>query len=95
MYNSMNLNAVQAFFQFNFSEIRKNWYAVYSFFLKDVVLNYLDTIPKPGLETPNGIEIQKLLDNQINPSVAMHGGHISLIDVTDAVSYTHLRAHET
>ena len=28
MYNSMNLNAVQAFFQFNFSEIRKNWYAV-------------------------------------------------------------------
>ena len=28
MYNSMNLNAVQAFFQFNFCEIRKNWYAV-------------------------------------------------------------------
>ena len=54
------------------------------------VLNYLDTIPKPGLDTPNGIEIQKLLDNQINPSVAMHGGHISLIDVTDDTAFIRL-----
>ena len=30
MHQSMNLNAVQAIYQFNFSEIRKNWYAVYT-----------------------------------------------------------------
>ena len=28
MHQSMNLNAVQAIYQFNFFEIRKNWYAV-------------------------------------------------------------------
>ena len=56
----------------------------------DGVLNYLDAIPKPGLDTPNGIEVQKLLDNEINPSVAMHGGHISLIDVTDDTVFIRL-----
>ncbi len=54
------------------------------------ILNYLDAIPKPGLDTPNGIEVQKLLDNEINPSVAMHGGHISLIDVTDDTVFIRL-----
>ncbi len=56
----------------------------------DSILNYLDVLPKPGLNTPQGAEIQKLLDNEINPSVAMHGGHISLIDVKDDTAFIRL-----
>ena len=56
----------------------------------DSILNYLDTLPKPGLDTPQGAEVQKLLDNEINPSVAMHGGHISLIDITDDTVFIRL-----
>ena len=45
------------------------------------VVDHLDAIPKPGLETPEGILVKQVLDEQINPSVAMHGGHIALVDV--------------
>jgi Fe/S biogenesis protein NfuA len=31
--------------------------------------------------------VQRLLDEEINPSVAMHGGHIDLLDVSDGVAY--------
>ena len=31
--------------------------------------------------------VQRLLDDEINPSVAMHGGHIDLLDVSDGVAY--------
>ncbi|MEK9846686.1 MAG: NifU family protein [Rhodospirillaceae bacterium] len=45
------------------------------------VADYRDAIPKPGLDTPEGRAIKEILDTRVNPSVAAHGGHISLIDV--------------
>jgi Fe-S cluster biogenesis protein NfuA len=45
------------------------------------VQDVMDAIPKPGLETPTGKAVREVLDSRINPSVAGHGGHISLIDV--------------
>ena len=45
------------------------------------VQDVMDAIPKPGLETPTGKAVREILDSRINPAVAGHGGHISLIDV--------------
>ncbi len=45
------------------------------------VQDVMDAIPKPGLETPTGKAVREVLDSRINPAVAAHGGHISLIDV--------------
>jgi len=45
------------------------------------VQDVIDAIPKPGLETPTGKAVREVLDSRINPAVAGHGGHISLIDV--------------
>lgn len=54
------------------------------------VADYRDSIPKPGLETPNGKAIRKLLDTSINPQVAGHGGHIALVDVLEDTVYLRL-----
>ena len=54
------------------------------------VKDYRDAIPKPGLNTPEGKAIQLLLDQTINPGVAAHGGHISLVDVQDDTAYIRL-----
>jgi Fe/S biogenesis protein NfuA len=35
-------------------------------------------------------DVQQLLDQEINPSVATHGGHIDLLDVSDGVAYIHM-----
>lgn len=56
----------------------------------EAVKDYRDAIPKPGLVTPEGKAIQMLLDERINPSVAAHGGHISLVDVQDDTVYIRL-----
>ena len=45
--------------------------------------DWRDALPKPGLDTEEGRAIQDVLDTRINPSVASHGGSISLIDVAD------------
>lgn len=45
------------------------------------VADWRDARPKPGLRTPEGQAIRELLDRVINPQVASHGGHISLVDV--------------
>ncbi len=47
----------------------------------EMVRDVMDAIPKPGLETPIGKAVRAVLDSSINPAVAEHGGHISLIDV--------------
>lgn len=47
------------------------------------VADWRDALPKPGLDTEEAKAIQEVLDTRINPSVAGHGGSISLIDVTD------------
>ena len=54
------------------------------------VKDYHDAIPKPGLDTPDGRAILQVLDERINPSIASHGGHISLIDVKDDRVYVRL-----
>ncbi|MCZ6530231.1 MAG: NifU family protein [Chloroflexi bacterium] len=56
----------------------------------DAIKDYRDAIPKPGLDTPEGKEIQRLLDERINPAVAAHGGHIALVDVQDDTVYIRL-----
>ena len=57
--------------------------------VRDVV-DFRDALPKPGLETPEGEAIQRILDEQINPAVASHGGHISLVDVQEHTAYIRL-----
>jgi len=54
------------------------------------VSDYRDALPKPGLNTPEAAAIKELLDTQINPTVASHGGHIALVDVQDDTVYLRL-----
>lgn len=54
------------------------------------VIDEVDATPKPGLQTEAGIEVQRVLDEQINPSVASHGGHIALVDVQGDTAYIRL-----
>lgn len=54
------------------------------------VRDYIDMAKFPGLATPEGIEVRRVLDEEINPSVASHGGHISLVDVQGERVYIRL-----
>ncbi len=42
------------------------------------------------LDTPEAKAVQKVLDNEINPAIASHGGMISLVDVKDNTAYIRL-----
>lgn len=46
--------------------------------------------PNPLWLDPVAEAVQRLLDDEINPSVASHGGHIDLLDVVDGVAYIHM-----
>lgn len=54
------------------------------------VKEYQDAQAKPGLNTPEAEAIQRLLEEHINPAVAAHGGHVSLVDVQDDTTYIRL-----
>lgn len=54
------------------------------------VRDAIDLEDRPGLQTPEGKAILELLDSQINPQVAAHGGHISLIDVKQDTAFVRL-----
>ena len=56
----------------------------------EAVKDHRDALPKLGLETPEGRAIQELLEGQVNPAVAAHGGRISLVDVKDDTAYIRL-----
>jgi Fe/S biogenesis protein NfuA len=43
--------------------------------------------PNTGWKDPLSAKVQQILDTRINPSVAMHGGYITLVDVRDEVAY--------
>ena len=43
--------------------------------------------PNSAWTDPKAAKIQELIDTQINPGVASHGGHVELIDVKDNVVY--------
>ena len=54
------------------------------------VRDAIDLEDRPGLKTEEGKAILQLLDDQINPQVAAHGGHISLIDVKENTAFVRL-----
>jgi Fe-S cluster biogenesis protein NfuA len=54
------------------------------------VKDAMQAIARPGLDTPVAQSIQRILDEQINPAVASHGGEILLIDVQADVAYIEL-----
>ncbi|MFI5304879.1 MAG: iron-sulfur cluster assembly accessory protein [Nitrospiria bacterium] len=47
-------------------------------------------MPEPKLDHPLAKEVQKLIDEKINPGVAGHGGVITLVDVKDDSVYVRL-----
>lgn len=50
----------------------------------------IDNPNTPTWDNPKAQAIQALIDERINPSVAAHGGHIDLLDVTDDSIYVHM-----
>jgi len=54
------------------------------------VREYRDLEATPGLATREGRTVQRLLDDEINPAVAAHGGYISLVDVKEDIVYIRL-----
>lgn len=46
--------------------------------------------PNPLWLDPVAERVQRLLDLEVNPSVASHGGHIDLLDVADGVAFIHM-----
>ena len=64
--------------------------------LQDVVIDYVENLqqsgfrignPNPVWTDPQAMAIQELLDTQINPGVASHGGQVELVEVRDNVVY--------
>ena len=68
--------------------------------LKGATIDYVEDLNSSGfrIDNPNtptwdnskAQAIQALIDDRINPSVAAHGGHIDLLDVTDDSIYVHM-----
>jgi len=65
-------------------------------YMRDVIIDYVEELqqsgfrignPNPLWSDPQAMAIQELLDTQINPAVASHGGHIELVDVHDNIVY--------
>jgi len=50
----------------------------------------IDNPNTPTWDNPKAQAIQQLIDEQINPAVAAHGGQIDLLDVTDDSIYIHM-----
>jgi Fe/S biogenesis protein NfuA len=46
--------------------------------------------PNPMWSDPKAQAVQRVLDEEINPAVAMHGGWVTLIDVKDDIVYIQL-----
>ena len=64
--------------------------------MRDVIIDYVEELqqsgfrignPNPIWTDPKAMAIQELLDTQINPAVASHGGHVELVDVHDDIVY--------
>jgi Fe/S biogenesis protein NfuA len=43
--------------------------------------------PNPVWSDPTAQAVQQVLDSEINPAVAAHGGYVTLIDVRDGIAY--------
>ena len=46
--------------------------------------------PREGWRDPVAARVQEILDRQINPSVAAHGGYVDLLEVRDGAAYVQL-----
>ncbi|HZX61183.1 MAG: iron-sulfur cluster assembly accessory protein [candidate division NC10 bacterium] len=46
--------------------------------------------PNPLWTDPKAQAVQDIIDKQVNPGVAMHGGNVSLLDVKDDIAYIQL-----
>jgi len=64
--------------------------------MRDVIIDYVEDLQQSGFRIgnpnsvwtdPKAMAVQELLDTQINPAVASHGGHIELVDVHDDIVY--------
>jgi Fe/S biogenesis protein NfuA len=64
--------------------------------LQGATIDFIDGVFESGfkIDNPNSvwtdskaIAIQRLLDTQINPAVASHGGYVTLLDVKDDIAY--------
>jgi Fe/S biogenesis protein NfuA len=64
--------------------------------LGGATLDYVETLQESGfkIENPNAVwsdpmaaAVQRVLDTEINPAVASHGGHVELLEVKDHVAY--------
>lgn len=68
--------------------------------LKGATIDYVENLNSSGFnidnpntptwDNPKAQQIQELIDEQINPAVAAHGGHIDLLDVKDDAIYIHM-----
>ncbi len=54
------------------------------------VVDHREALPRPGLDTDEGKAIRGLLQDRINPSIASHGGHITLVDLQEDKAYVRL-----
>jgi len=64
--------------------------------LKGASLDYVETLqesgfkidnPNSGWTDPKAVAVQRVLDTEINPAVAAHGGYVALLDLKDDVVY--------
>jgi Fe/S biogenesis protein NfuA len=46
--------------------------------------------PNPLWDDPKAKAVQEVIDTKINPSIAMHGGFVTLLDVKDDIAYVAL-----
>ena len=67
--------------------------------LDGVTLDFVDDVqgsgfkidnPNPIWRDPVSIAVQNVIDSQINPSVGMHGGFVTLLDVKNGTAYVAL-----
>ena len=49
-----------------------------------------ESAERPGLQTEDAQSIRMLLETRINPSIAAHGGYITLIDIQDETAYVEM-----
>jgi Fe/S biogenesis protein NfuA len=63
--------------------------------LKDTTIDFVEGVYESGFKIdnpnlwpdPKAKAVQKVIDTQINPAVAGHGGHVTLLDVKDDTAY--------
>lgn len=54
------------------------------------IRDHRESLPRPGLQSQVGVAIRDLLQERINPSIAAHGGHITLVDVQESKAFVKL-----